>query len=225
MRDKSAKREEAEYMPMSEKTINDRVNMKVIGVTGGIGSGKSLVTNILREKYGAYIVNSDGIARQQMEPGGVSYIEVVEFFGNEILLENGAIDKNKLSHIVFNDRGKLYRLNLITHPKVLDEIRNIMEQKRLDGETAYFVIETALMIESGYSFVCDEVWYVYAPEASRRAWLMSNRDYTEERIDAIFSSQKKDEDFRKNYAKVIENDSNIDNLVEQVDRLIKELNK
>ena len=80
--------------------------MRVIGITGGIGSGKSLVADIMIKKYNAYLINSDKIAKEQMTPQGISYKGVVEYFGKEILMEDGTIDKEKLSKIVFSDKGK-----------------------------------------------------------------------------------------------------------------------
>jgi dephospho-CoA kinase len=163
--------------------------MKVIGITGGIGSGKSLVTRIMKERYGALVLDTDGIAKKQMEPGGVSYQEVVEFFGSNILTEDGTIDRRKLSVIVFDDKDKLLRLNEITHPKVLLEVKQEIALHRSLEDVPYLIIETALMIESGYDFVCDEVWYVYAPEEKRKEWLKLERNYSQEKIDSIFENQ------------------------------------
>jgi dephospho-CoA kinase len=194
--------------------------MKVIGITGGIGSGKSLVTKIMEEKYGALVLNTDGIAREQMDPGGVSYREVVAFFGQGILAEDGTIDRHKLSLIVFEDREKLNKLNAITHPKVLVEVRKEIDRHRKLADIPYLIIETALMIESGYDFVCDEVWYVYAPEERRREWLKISRSYTDEKIDSIFGNQSKEEAFRQKFPKAIENIGNIEFLEQQVEKLL-----
>ncbi len=193
--------------------------MKIIGITGGIGSGKTLVTKLLEEE-GAYIANTDRIAKELMEPGQASYIDVVEYFGKDILLEDKTIDSNRLSKIVFKDEKKLKILNSLTHPKVLEVVQEEIEEKRKEG-WKYFVIETALMIESGYDTICDQVWYVYAPEKMRRDRLKKSRDYSDLKIDSIFESQCKDEDFRKRYSIVIENVGDLDYLKEQVESLIE----
>jgi dephospho-CoA kinase len=195
--------------------------MKVIGITGGIGSGKSLVADIMIKKYKAYLINSDTIAKEQMMLGGISYEGVVEYFGKDIILEDGTIDKGKLSQIVFNDKEKLLKLNSLTHPNVLAEVQRIIAEKRDSKTVAYCIIETALMIEAGYDFVCDEVWYVHSSISLRRKRLKQYRSYTDERIDAIFTSQSKDEDFLKAYKKVIYNDSDICRLEYQIDNLLK----
>ncbi|TAH64361.1 MAG: dephospho-CoA kinase, partial [Anaerolineaceae bacterium] len=194
-------------------------NMKVIGITGGIGSGKSLVADIMIKKYKAYLINSDSIAREQMMPGGISYQGVVDYFGREILVEDGSIDKSKLSQIVFTDKEKLLKLNSLTHPNVLIEVQKIIAEKRDSNVVPYCIIETALMIESGYDFVCDEVWYVYSSTSSRRNRLKQYRSYSDEKIDAIFESQSKEEDFLKAFTKVIYNDDDLCKLEYQIDNL------
>lgn len=103
--------------------------MKVIGITGGIGSGKSLVADIMIKKYNAYFINTDRIAYEQMLPGGISYKGVVDYFGKEILKEDGTIDRSKLSKIVFSDKEKLRKLNSLTHPNVLTEVKKKSSKK------------------------------------------------------------------------------------------------
>lgn len=192
--------------------------MKVIGITGGIGSGKSFVAKLLEENYGAHIINTDRIAREQMEVGGRSYEPVVSFFGKGILSEDQSINRSKLAEIVFQDKEKLLKLNEITHPKVLEEVNE--EINKNINNPGYLVIETALMIESGYDIVCDEVWYVYASEEDRRKRLKEDRNYSDEKIDSVFHSQSSEEAFRNKFTKVIENTGSIEYLKQQVEHLI-----
>lgn len=195
-------------------------HMKVIGLTGGIGSGKSLVAKILKEKHGAHILNTDGIAREQMEPGGACYQGVVDYFGKEILLEDGTINRSKLAEIVFDDKDKLLILNELTHPKVLVAVKDEIHAMQEKGTTPYLVVETALMIESGYDYVCDEVWYVHTSEEVRRERLKRERQYSEEKINAIFEKQSKTDAFRARFPKVIENIGDITMLEQQVETLL-----
>lgn len=194
--------------------------MRVIGITGGIGSGKSLVANILKNKYHAKIINTDEIAKEQMEFGGVSYPEVVNFFGRDILSENGSIDRGKLAAIVFEDKDKLNKLNELTHPPVLLAVEEEILHARYSKTVPYLIIETALMIESGFDYVCDEVWYVYAPEEERRNRLKKERSYPDEKIAAIFESQSKTEAFRERFPSVIENVGDIKYLEQQIENLL-----
>ncbi len=195
--------------------------MKVIGLTGGIGSGKSLVAKILEEKYNACLLNTDKIAKEQMEPGGISYLEVVDYFGRDILTEEGVIDRGKLAAIIFEDKSKRLKINEITHPKVLAWVESEINRIRLKGDVPYLVVETALMIEAGYDYICDEVWYVHTPEEERRRRLKEQRNYSDEKMDTIFENQSKEEVFRARFPKVIENIGDVSLLKEQVECLIK----
>lgn len=195
--------------------------MKVIGLTGGIGSGKSLVAKILKDKYGAYILYTDHIAKEQMEPGGASFQEVVEYFGTDILAEDGTIDRSKLAAIIFEDSEKRLKINEITHPKVLIAVKQEINSISATGSYPYLVVETALMIEAGYDYICDVVWYVHSPEEERRNRLKKERNYTDEKIDSIFANQSKEEAFRSKFSKVVENIGDFDMLEQQVDKLIK----
>jgi dephospho-CoA kinase len=196
--------------------------MKVIGLTGGIGSGKSRVANILKDKYGAFLLETDRIAKEQMEPGGVSYQEIIDYIGQEIVSEDRSIDRARLAGIIFEDKEKRLKINQITHPKVLAEVQEEILDMRKKGTIPYLIIETALMIEAQYDFICDEIWYVFAPEEVRRSRLKQDRSYSDEKIDSIFGNQSKEEAFRNAYSRVIENVGDIRLLEEQVDRLIHE---
>lgn len=195
--------------------------MKVIGLTGGIGSGKSLVARILRDEHNAYIVNTDIIAKEQMEPDGVSYQGVVDYFGTEILKEDGRIDREVLSKILFEDETKRRKINQLTHPNVLKQVLDELAMVRQGGLHPLSIIETALMIESGYYSSCDEVWYVQSDPRIRRKRLKERRGYSDEKIDAIFEGQSKDEDFLRHFSIVIENNGDYKGLKKQVARQVR----
>ena len=195
-------------------------DMKVIGLTGGIGSGKSLIARILLDKYNAYLLNTDAIAKKQMEPDGVSYNAVVQYIGTQILNEDRTINRSSLAQIIFEDKEKRLKINELTHPLVLEEVLQKIKELKEEESHPYLVVETALMIEAGYDFICDEVWYVFAPEEERRRRLKESRNYPDHKIDAIFHNQSKDFDFRLKYTKVIENVGDINQLELQVDHLI-----
>lgn len=199
--------------------------MRVIGLTGGIGSGKSLVAKILQDKYGAYILYTDDIAKEQMEPGGASYQAVVGYFGEGILLPDQRIDRSMLAKIIFEDKDKRLKINELTHPIVLEAVKDEIRSMREKRNVPYLVIETALMIEAGYDYICDEVWYVFAPEEDRRSRLKKDRSYTDEKINSIMENQSKDKAFRKKYPKVIENTGDISFIENQVTKLIGLTNK
>ena len=179
--------------------------MLVIGLTGGVGSGKSTVSQILEQEYGAFLIDTDSIGHEVKQPGREAYEPILELFGKEILDENGWIDKGKLAERVFVSEPLLQKLNDLTHPAVIREVERRILKKRQEGDCSYVVVETALLIESGLNRCCDVIWYVYAAEDIRRKRLRQSRGYSEERIQAVLDRQKTDDEFRQVADVVIEN--------------------
>lgn len=201
--------------------------MKIIGLMGGVGSGKSTVADILEKEYGAHLIITDDIAKKLSEKGEESYQLIVSYFGNEILREDGEIDRKKLSGIVFADKDKLNKLNSFTHPLVMKHVINEIEQIKaynaqtnIEEQIPYVVIETALLIEAGYRDLCDTVWYVAVDEEIRKQRLMSSRGYSEEKIAAILKNQMSDKDFDDNCDNVLYNNGNIHDLRKEIQLLM-----
>ena len=145
---------------------HEKHDMLILGLTGGIGSGKTAVLNILAESYDAYIIEADHLAHLLMEPGQRIYKRIVETFGTDILDETMQIDRKRLGDIVFHDKEQLEILNSISHPLVKEAILEQIEEQRLAGRTL-FVIEAALLIQDGYRQICDKMCYVYADLETR----------------------------------------------------------
>lgn len=178
--------------------------MKIIGITGGVGAGKSTVLRELQSRYHAAICEADEVARNLEEPGEKCYEEIVRVFGAEILKEDRSIDRAKLAAIVFGNARKRKQLNGIVHPAVKREIiRRI--QKEQERGSSLFVIEAALLLEEHYETICDEIWYIYTEESVRRKRLKASRGYSDEKIDAILRSQQTEETFRALCQRVIHN--------------------
>ncbi len=194
--------------------------MKIIGITGGVGSGKSTVADILEERFHAFLINTDRIAHMLMQKDMQSYRKIVGHFGEEILDENGEIDRGRLSGIVYRDPEKLKLLNSFTHPYVMDYVAKLIEKKKDEG-TKLLCIETALPNEAGLTELCDEVWYVYASEDARKARLAESRAYSEEKIDNIFRRQISDGEYRRLGTHVINNDCSRERLEEQIEVLLE----
>lgn len=174
--------------------------MIVLGITGGVGAGKSRILYDLKENHHAYIVEADKLAHDLMEAGQPVYRKIVDAFGVEILQKEPpfSIDRNLFAQIVFHDSGKLERLNQIVHPAVKKWIQKDISKKKEEGCPIY-VIEAALLIQDGYKEICDEIWYIYADEETRTKRLIEQRGYTRERCEAMFRSQEP-EDYYKKYA-------------------------
>lgn len=136
--------------------------MIVIGLTGGIGSGKSEVSRRLRE-LGAAVINADQVGHQAYAPQSETWQEIVRAFGAQVLQENGEIDRRQLGGIVFADPAQRARLNAIMHPRMARMVSDQLAELRVSGCPAA-VVEAAVLFEAGWDALVDEVWTVDAPE-------------------------------------------------------------
>ena len=195
--------------------------MRVIGITGGVGSGKSCVLIYMQVQYGAVVCQADHIAWKLQEPGQECYQKIVEYFGQEILGENGIIDRKRLGNIVFQDTDKMQVLNQIMHPAVKEKIKEEMRLEKEKG-TRFFAIEAALLLEDHYDEICDEVWYIFANEKVKRIRLKESRSYTDEKIDDIMRQQLSDVMFRDKCDVIIDNSGDFVVTCEQIDGRMKE---
>ncbi|MCI6018149.1 MAG: dephospho-CoA kinase [Clostridiales bacterium] len=195
--------------------------MKVIGITGGAGSGKSEVLKILAQDFGAYVIIADDLARHLSEKGQICYENIVSAFGSGVIGDDGELDRKKLASIVFGDEAKLKLLNEMTHPYVRQAILSDIDKQREKNTASCIVIEAALLIEAGYQNVCDEMWYVYTDPDIRRQRMKETRNYSDEKIDAVMASQLSDEAFRENCDRVIVNNSTLENVKTQLTRIFK----
>ncbi len=194
--------------------------MKVIGITGGVGSGKSLIADIMKEHYHAYLINTDQIAHALMEKGKVSYNLIVSYFGEGILNSSGDIDRMALGNIVYQAPDKLLKLNSFTHPYVMDYVKELIDEKGKENEKL-ICVETALPVQAGLKEFCDAIWYVFAPEDIRRDRLKQSRNYDEHKIDKIFKNQISDLEYRNNSTHVIINDCSREKILEQIEVLLE----
>ena len=194
--------------------------MKIIGITGGVGSGKSRVLSYMEEQFKAVICQADHVAWELQEQGQKCYAEIVEHFGREILHDDGTINRKKLGQIVFNDNKELLVLNEIMHPAVKEAIVELIQIER-EKQIEYFVLEAALLLEDGYKQICDEMWYIYTDEMTRRCRLKESRAYSDAKIDAIMASQLSEEVFRKECQIVIDNSGDFEDTCYQIDEAMK----
>lgn len=186
--------------------------MRVIGITGGVGSGKSHVAHRLQEMSGAKLLIADELGHVVMEKGKPAYDRIVEYFGDGILADGGEIDRAALAETVFQSDTAREALNQIIHPAVLQYIeRFITERKEMDG---LILLETALLYESGCERFCDEVWFVSVPQEERIRRLQRDRGYSASKAQAIMASQLSEEEFRVRADRVIDNAGDKDMLEE-----------
>jgi len=167
--------------------------MIVIGLTGGIGTGKSEVTRIFQE-LGAVLINADQIGHQAYTPHSEIWQEVVKAFGEEILQPSGEIDRKKLGSIVFADPDQLTRLNQIMHPRMARMVAQQIQELGEQGADVV-VVEAALLFEAGWDSLVDEVWSTESPEESVIKRLQSRSGLSQEeakkRIDSQMSAEER----------------------------------
>jgi len=177
----------------------------ILGITGGVGCGKSTVLDMLENEYGAFVIQADIVAHELMTPGQASYQAIVEHFGQVILAEDGSIDRKALGAIVFSDEEKLTLLNSLTHPAVKEEIRRRISERR-----CFIVIEAALLLEDHYDEICDEIWYIYADKEVRFERLAASRGYTREKSQSMMDNQMSEEELRRRCQAVIDNSGTLE---------------
>lgn len=196
--------------------------MKVIGITGGVGAGKTQVLRYLQERTDCEVIIADQAAHRLEEPGGACYGQIVALLGPGILAEDGSIDKNKMASRIFADQALLARVNEIVHPAVKDYITGAIDRARKAGRPAYLFIEAALLIEDGYGQIVDEMWYVHADEEIRRERLKADRGYGDDKIDRIMREQLPEEEFYRHCSFVLENGGSLEQVYRQIEEKLGE---
>lgn len=198
--------------------------MKAIGITGGIGAGKSEVLSILKECSNCRIILADELAKQLEGRNNVCYTPLIELLGRDILDEDEQINPKAMADKIFSDKNLLEKVNEIIHPAVKNKILEELDYEEKRGAIDYFFLEAALLIEDGYDLILDEIWYIYASEETRRKRLKESRGYSDAKIDKILSKQLKDETFRRYCKVVINNDGNVLDTREQIVKLLTDNN-
>ena len=192
--------------------------MLTIGLTGGIGSGKSTVARMLSE-MGAPVLDADKVGHAIYAPGQPAHRELVEAFGREILTPDGTIDRKKLGPIVFADPAALRRLNAIVHPKMFQRMGEMVREMREGGERRPIVIEAAILIEANWQPLFDEIWLVVASRERVIERIERDRGMKPEQTEARIKAQLSDEERRRHATLVVENNGTIDELRERVSKL------
>ena len=189
-----------------------------IGLTGGIGSGKSAAAKILAE-LGAPAIDADKVGHEIYQPGAPAYRELIDAFGGGILAADRTIDRRKLGPIVFADPAALKRLNAIVHPKMFARMGEMVAAMRRSGEARPIVIEAAILIEANWQPLFDEIWLVSASRQQVVARVERDRGLKPEQTEARIRTQLSDDERRKYATTVIRNDGTLEELRAAVTRL------
>lgn len=190
----------------------------IVGLTGGIGSGKSTVAKLFADR-GAHIIDTDVIARDVVEPPSPLLDRIAAEFGKDVIGPEGRLDRSALARIVFKDAGKLRRLNDILHPAIL---KRTLADIAKHAPTAVTVVVVPLLFESGFEKNCDTVVAVVTPAEVRRQRAME-RGFSSEDFDARMRSQLADADYARKARIVIRNDGDLQALAREVDKAWSEI--
>jgi dephospho-CoA kinase len=191
-----------------------------IGLTGGIASGKSTVTNIL-DFLGAKIIDADKIAHQLMKPERKLWTTIVDSFGEKILQEDGTIDRNKLGTIIFNNRQEKEKLDQISHPIIISEIKSRL--KKMTSTEEIIVVDIPLLVEADLMDLFQEVWLVYITKEEQINRLMERSQIDREAALARIESQMPVEEKKKYADRIIDNNGSLSQLEQRVNKLWEEI--
>ena len=191
-------------------------NKFVLGITGGVGSGKSRILDILQKDYGFHVIQADQVARQLMEPGMESYHAVVDYLGPAVVKEDKSLDRAVMADIIFHDPVKRKRVDELTHPLVWKAAM----KEAMEAREGRVVIEAAIPSKD-FRDKCSKMWYVYTSRENRMERLRESRGYTQEKTESIMDSQAPEAGFREFSDAVIDNNGSVEDTRKQIRRLLK----
>ncbi|MDO4285274.1 MAG: dephospho-CoA kinase [Eubacteriales bacterium] len=205
---------------------------RIIGVTGGVGSGKSSVLDYLAEHYRCRVIKADEAAHIVEFPGGACYEpirELLESCGERSgdgsapwLNPDGTFNGSGMAALLFRSPGLLEKVNALVHPAVKEYLLEEIRAEREKGELDYLFIEAALLIENGFLQIVDEMWYIYCQKEQRIRRLEESRGYTRQKAQAIMDAQLSEEAFREACDTVIDNSGPQEETFRQIDAHLRE---
>ena len=188
---------------------------KIIGITGGVGAGKSSVLAVLKNDFGAKIILADLVAHDLMEPGSLGLRKVTEALGTSFLTPDGAVDRKALADLIFRDKEALKTMNSIIHSLVW---KTMKEEAEAASENLV-IIEAAVFDTAPKNFF-DELWYVYTTKENRIVRLMENRGYSREKCEDIIGRQASEEEYRALCSRVIDNNGDESDIKRQLKEIL-----
>lgn len=193
----------------------------IIGLTGGIGSGKSEAANCLK-KPGVVHIDADAISRSLTAPGGGALPAIREQFGDGVFHEDGTLDRRALGETVFNDDAARRALEAILHPMVQRIAMDMIDKACADGEEAV-IMDVPLLFETGMDALCDVSWVIYADRETRIERVMARDGLSREAVEARMETQMSDDDRAARATRVIDNRQSMEKFTGEVTRLYKQL--
>lgn len=200
------------------------MSMTIIGVTGGIGAGKSSVSQILK-KLGAHVIDADQLSRRAVEYGTPAYYRIVDEFGTQILKSDNTIDRKRLADIVFRSPDRRRRLEEIIHAEVIDEMTKEINMLKARDYQGMVVLDVPIPVEHGFLDKVDTVWVVTAPDELRIERVCKRSGLSPEEAQNRILSQMSQDEYISLADEVIENHGTFEELDEIVSKLVKKLQK
>lgn len=198
--------------------------MRVIGITGGVGAGKTRILEYLKENTNCDIIVADQVANKCKEPGQPCYESIVALLGKEVLDSDGTIDRKKMASLIFEDGTLLNKVNNLIHPIVQSFILNKIEKEKAENKLKVIFLEAALLIEAGYLPYLDELWYIHVDHKERVRRLQEGRNYTKEKTESIIRYQLSEEEFLGHANVVINNSGSFEETIRQLEKVCQERN-
>lgn len=189
----------------------------VIGITGGVGAGKTAVLTYLKEKHDALLLVADDIAKELLQPENEAGIRIRTLFPAELFEKNGQVKRQEMADYIFHHPDMRKKQNDIVFPLVKAAILQKIAQNQ---EKPLIVVEAALLIEEHYDEICDVMWYIYSSEKKRAERLRKERGYSPERIRAMMESQLSEQEFREGCDAVLENDGTLEETYVRIEALL-----
>ncbi len=189
---------------------------RTVGVTGGVGAGKSSVLAVLESDFNAKVILADLVAHDLMEPGSEGLKRVVDALGDSFLKADGSVDRKKLAELIFHDDKARETMNSIIHPLAWRTIREAAEAAKEP-----LVVVEAAVFDTAPPDLFDEIWYIDTTKENRIARLMADRGYSREKCESIIASQESGEEYRRRCARVIDNNGDIGAIRKQLEEILK----
>lgn len=194
--------------------------MKIIGITGSSGSGKSTVTSILEKELKAKVINADEIVKKMQTQGSKYFEKIIELFGKDVIKENGSLNRRKLAEIIFKNKAQKEKLDDLTYKYVVEEIKKQVNM----AQEEYVIIDAPLLIESKLNETCNVVIAVISKKEEQIKRICERDNIEENKAKLRIEAQMDNEFYKKNADYVVENNGgNYDELVGRIRKLVQEL--
>lgn len=204
--------------------IRGKDNRLLVGVTGGIASGKSTVARML-EELGATVIDFDALSRSVVEPGKPAWKEIVAYFGEQVLLEDKTLDRKKISEIVFRDPEKRKRLEGFTHPRIYEDFRRLVKEYTQKDPEVIIQVVVPLLIEANLQYLFHKLLLVYIPQEKQIERLMDRDKISREMAQNILTAQLPIDE-KKGYADfIVDNSGSLEETKRQIGEVWQKLKK